>query len=252
MQHIDRLPYSVSIYCCISGMCLFQSRRSLSLSFSILHTPSPSPIRAQIASPISREPFQFPPLSYDSLLFRGGYTRHLWQINNDDAHWLYSRYISGGASGESRESIACGIKKKSKKKEKFQLGRKKKKEKNCWRNSVSLFIRARRSSTLPSWSGKKLKKGKGRIFKYFPCFTGWKRQRRHGLYIKRILCPCRGKNIKREKAAILYMAVPPHISTDGSRAGSWETRGGGQCLSPTPVLLPTHTHTHTPVVCVCV
>jgi hypothetical protein len=42
------------------------------------------------------------------------------------------------------------------------LGRKKKKKrkKKCLRNSVSLFIRGRRSSTLPSWSGKKLKKEK--------------------------------------------------------------------------------------------
>ncbi len=110
IQHIETgFPIPVSIYCCISGMCLFQSRRSLSLY--IAHpspSPIPSPIRAQIASPISREPFQFPPLSYDSLLFRGGgYPPSMTNKQWWRALIIYTRYISGGVGGrESRESIA--------------------------------------------------------------------------------------------------------------------------------------------------
>ncbi len=108
----DRLPYSVSIYCCISGMCLFFNQRDLS-RYCTPHRPIPSPIRAQIASPISREPFQFPSLSYDWLLFRGGgYPPSMTNKQWWRALIISTRYISGGAGGGSRESIACGIKKK--------------------------------------------------------------------------------------------------------------------------------------------
>lgn len=88
----------------------FQS--NIEISLYIAH-PSliPSPIRAQIASPISREPFQFPSLSYDWLLFRGGgYPPSMTNKQWWRALIISTRYISGGRAGGAENRLPAGLK----------------------------------------------------------------------------------------------------------------------------------------------
>jgi hypothetical protein len=114
----------------------------------------------------------------------------------------------------------------------------------------SLFIRGRRSSTLPSWSGKKIKKRKGHDFLNIShVLPDEKRQRRHGLYKigssasvvekisngrRRPYCTWRSRH------TFLLMAAGPGIV---------ERQEEDRVCRPPPCFIA---YTYTPVVCVCV
>jgi hypothetical protein len=72
----------------------------------------------------------------------------------------------------------------------------------------SLFIRGRRSSTLPSWSGKKLKQEKGMIFKIFPMFYRMKKDNDDMDYIKKDPLPLSWKQYQTGEGGHIVHGAP--------------------------------------------